>query len=274
VTILTVPHFLNNLQDKEFLTESKRINYLISQAVGSLNVSSGITAATSPEDFVNNYLSRVMKFTKVCGYSNHNDCGFASTIKNIAKNEIDLPTIVTDLGSNITSGEGSWNKSNTNGYSFITLNGYSMMLLYNQYCLDDARNANHYVQDRVCINILWDINGNKKPNQVGKDIGFTTVFYPINSVAATPVSAQTNASNGTFREVGESCRTYGSNYRAPNRDELAAIYFNGKLIGIISGGSWSISQAGSGFGWFQLFDAGYSHKLDISAANPIRCIKK
>jgi prepilin-type N-terminal cleavage/methylation domain-containing protein len=274
VTILTVPHFLNNIQDKEFLTASKRINYLISQAVGSLNVSSGINAATSPEDFVNNYLSKVLKFTKICGYSNHSDCGFSTKIKDVTKNEMNLPTVVTDLGSNITSGEGTWANANTNGYSFVSLNGYSMMLFYNQNCLDDITNTWHYVQDRVCINVVWDINGDKKPNQIGKDIGFTTVFYPNNSQTFTPISAITNASSGTFNQVSERCRDYGSNYRTPNRDELASMYFNGKLIGITSGGYWSSSYAGYNQAWYQVFSNGHRRRGGTPGGYNVRCVKK
>jgi prepilin-type N-terminal cleavage/methylation domain-containing protein len=275
VTILTVPHFLNNIQDKEFLTSSKRINYLISQAVGSLDISSGITAATSPEDFVNNYLSKVMKFTKICGYSNHSDCGFSGEIKDIAKNKMDLPTSTTNLANGVTSfGEITWGKANTNGYSFVSLNGYSMMLFYNQYCLEDITNEKHYIQDRICINILWDINGSKKPNQVGKDIGFTTVLYPLNSKTQTPIVAPKDANNGSFDQVDEKCKMYGNDYRAPNKDELSSMYFNSKLIKMTSSGYWSNSSAGSGLGWDQHFNTGSREKHEISYSTNIRCIKK
>jgi prepilin-type N-terminal cleavage/methylation domain-containing protein len=274
VTILTVPHFLNNIQDKEFLTASKRINYLISQAVGSLNVSSGINAATSPEDFVNNYLSKVMKFTKICGYSNHADCGFSNKIKDVAKTEMNLPTIVTDLQNSILNGENTWISANRKGYSFVSLNGYSMMLFYNQNCLDDKPNVSHYVEDRICINILFDINGDKKPNQVGKDIGFTTVLFPTNSVTVTPVSAPSNANSVNFSQVGETCKIYGKNYRAPSRYEFASMYANGKLIEIVSGFYWTASSAGSGLAWRQLIADGACHRNVDSAVYPIRCIKK
>ena len=239
-----------------------------------MNVSSGITAATSPEDFVNNYLSKVLKFTKVCGYSNHSDCGFSSKIKDVTKTEMNLPTMATGLAQNLTGGEGTWNNANQNGYSFVSLNGYSMMLFYNQNCLEDVTNSEHIAQDRICLNVIWDINGDKKPNQVGKDIGFTTVLYPIGSVAATPVVAPTNASNGNFSQVGDRCRAYGSDYRAPNRDELASMYFNGKLIGITSGAYWSASSAGSGLGWDQSFNTGHRGRFGVSYGNYVRCLKK
>jgi Tfp pilus assembly major pilin PilA len=275
VTILTVPHFLNNIQDKEFLTASKRINYLISQAVGSLNVSSGITAATSPEDFVNNYLARVMKFTKVCGYSNHADCGFTSKIKDVAKNEMDLPTIATDLQSTIVSyGARTWDKGNKNGYSFVSLNGYSMMLFYNQYCMEDAPNDGHIVQDRICVNVIWDINGDKKPNQVGKDIGFTTVLYPTNSLTVTPLSAPTNANNSPFFQVADKCSEYGSDYRAPNRDELSAMYLNAKLINMTLDTYWSGSFGGGWLGWYLVFTSGTTNRGSANSSMKVRCIKK
>jgi hypothetical protein len=269
VTILTVPHFLNNIQDKEFLTASKRINYLISQAVGSLNVSSGITAATSPEDFVNNYLSKVLKFTKVCGYSNHTDCGFTDKIKDITKKQMDLPTQIIDLNTGNTNGWG-----NTNGYSFVSLNGYSMMLFYNSSCQEDVSSSWLFTQPRICINILYDINGSKSPNQVGKDIGFTTVFYPTNSKTFTPIAASTDAKGGNFTEIGTKCINYGNNYYPPNKDEIASMCFNGKLIGLTSGNYWSSSSAGDGLGWVIGFSNCVRYTHVVSGNDGIRCIKK
>jgi prepilin-type N-terminal cleavage/methylation domain-containing protein len=267
VTILTIPHFLNNIQDKEFLTASKRINYLISQAVGSLNVSSGINAATSPEDFVNNYLSKVLKFTKVCGYSNHADCGFTSKIKDIAKNEMDLPTTIIDLNT----GDGNiWR--NTNGYSFVSLNGYSMMLFYNQNCQDDVL-INHHVRNMVCINVVWDINGSKKPNQAGKDIGYTTVLYPTNSQTETPIAAPTDVNTSTYRQASQKCKNYGKGYRVPNRDELASMSFNQKLIGITNSAHLSSSEY-CGHVNFTNCERGGGKTSEVIGSLPLRCIKE
>jgi prepilin-type N-terminal cleavage/methylation domain-containing protein len=272
VTILTVPHFLNNLQDKEFLTASKRINYLISQAVGQLNVSSGITAATSPEDFVNNYLSKVLKLTKVCGYSNHADCGFSTKIKDVKKNKTNLPTLATNLTQKLTGGDGTWNNVNTNGYSFVTLNGYSMMLFYNQNCLDDVTNAYSYGNDRICINILYDINGSKKPNQLTKDIGFTTVLYPTNSKIVTPIPAPEKVQSTTFNNAGENCKKYGKDYRPPNKDELTAMCFNGNLIGMHSY-YWSSSSDGITKGWHLYGDSCERTNYLRGNVFPVHCIK-
>jgi hypothetical protein len=146
------------------------------------------------------------------------------------------------------------------------------MLFYNQNCLEDVTNAEHYVQDRVCINIVWDINGNKSPNQVSKDIGFTTVFYPINSKIVTPVVASTSTS-GLFYGVNIQCQKYGKDYKAPSREELASMFINSTLIAREYGCYWSSSSASNTLGWVQNFFTGNSYPDTKGHGIAIRCIK-
>ena len=45
----------------------------------------------------------------------------------------------------------------------------------------------YYVAEKVCANFIYDLNGNKGPNTVGKDIGIMSVLYPSDSVVVAPM---------------------------------------------------------------------------------------
>lgn len=43
---------------------------------------------------------------------------------------------------------------------------------------------------------VYDLNGSKGPNTVGKDIGFITALYPTDSVVVAPMPAERFKSSG------------------------------------------------------------------------------
>ena len=65
----------------------------------------------------------------------------------------------------------------------------------------------------MCANFLYDLNGNKGPNTVGKDIGFITVLYATDSVVVAPVYAWVSELNA-------------DEYRVPNIQEAISLYVN------------------------------------------------
>jgi hypothetical protein len=213
-----------------------------------------------------------MKLAKVCGYSNHTNCGFNSKIKTTQKlqfessRSINLPTKLSNLLI-----YPNWDTTYENGYSFTTLNGYSMMLFYNPKCgINNFKDVN---KSSVCIDIVWDINGEKGPNAVSKDVGFTTVFFQNSPVTVTPIAATSNASNGTFYKLGEICNNYGKGYRPPNKYEFSSMAFNGYLIGINDGWWWTSSVYNNKNAYAYLSSSGTSGIQNKNYSLPIRCIK-
>ena len=75
----------------------------------------------------------------------------------------------------------------TKAAAFETQNGESILAFYNPNCQAAmCESTNYAVQPKICANFIFDMNGNKGPNTVGKDIGFMSVLYPTDSVVVAP----------------------------------------------------------------------------------------
>ena len=273
VAAMTIPTLSKNIQEREFLIAHKRINSMITNAITFINANDGIKNATDAEDFVTNYLSKYLRITTMCGYENHQKCGFntdTNGINRIDEVKMTLPTTMDELQKDLQLKD-----IERRGYSFLTSNGYSMMLFYNPNCKSDSKVA-HYVQNMVCANIVWDMNGLAEPNTVAKDIGFTTIFYPTYSNIVTP-KADPSPSNvrATFDNTANACKTYaGEEYKVPTRDELASLYFNGRLINQTNGNFWSSEAVSGELGWHQNFYNGYRYHYNRSYSYLVRCVRR
>ena len=76
------------------------------------------------------------------------------------------------------------------------------MVYYNPRCVgsfnEDGYGAGGvYIANKICANFVYDLNGNKGPNTVGKDIGFITAMYPSDVKISAPVPA-VNPLTGTY----------------------------------------------------------------------------
>ena len=132
----------------------------------------------------------------------------------------------------------------------------------------------------MCANFVYDLNGNKGPNAVGKDIGFITALYQTDSNVVAPYPLATNAASGTAiaqTAASAACSAQDSESRLPNRDELSAMFYNKTLLGIASSHFWSgsvISSGESGTAWAQSFNAGARFPHTRSATHYVRCVKR
>ena len=135
--------------------------------------------------------------------------------------------------------------------------------------------AAYYTQAVMCANFVYDLNGNKGPNTVGKDIGFMSALYATDSnvVAPYPHIGDTLAGVNQI-DGGKACNNLDNEYRLPNRDELASIFYNKNLIGISSSGYWSSSVADIEKAWRLSMDAGYIIPRDKTENYNIRCVKR
>ncbi len=129
----------------------------------------------------------------------------------------------------------------------------------------------------MCANFVYDLNGSKGPNTMGKDIGFITALYPSDPVIVAPMPFATNAGTGAQTAAGALCKAQDSEARLPNRDELAAMFYNRTLLGIASGNFWSgsvISSGESGTAWQQYFNAGFRYPTTRGYGGYVRCVKR
>ena len=122
------------------------------------------------------------------------------------------------------------------------------MTFYNPNCsyiygVNSINGAQNLMQPTMCANFIYDLNGKKGPNKVGKDIGFMTAFYPADSEIVAPyplgqLKLDKNKPYSTFT-IGNgnaSCRKkFGNDAKMANIEELKSVFTNDKLGYVQSG---------------------------------------
>ena len=250
--------------------------YTISEGTKGIASQGYTRESTNAKEFVENQLKKQIKIIKTCENDNLRSCGIETTenkVYNIAGTPITMPIKIGDLATGMDS-SGNVDTDSTS-YGFVMANGYSAHLFYNPKCKTDDKDANHYGQDRVCVNVIYDMNGLAQPNQVGKDIGFVTMLYPdITVQVVAPDPYKKNASSSDFNRADASCKAQEKDLSVPTRDELLSMYYNAALLGISSGGYWSSSEASEELGWGQDFGNGYRGRLAKSHSYNVRCVRR
>lgn len=143
------------------------------------------TENTAAETFITNGLSKVLKINNV-----FNDMLYGGGYTYAA-------------GGAIYSDPNA--KLNTKTAAFETQNGESIVLFYNPNCRADMQESSTYSQSKVCANFIYNLNGNKGPNSVGKDIGIMTVLYPSDPAVVAPVPAIRDITGIKQFETGKKC---------------------------------------------------------------------
>jgi len=249
VAAITLPSLNGNINERTWNTQRKALYARMSQAISlmpSLNsygVSDGVgssltnVADTATETFITAGLSKVLKINNVCDPEHLADCGIVDNYKTLDGGTLNF-TGARSLGwlngfSSIGTSLGI--KTKPKSAAFETANGESVLVDYNPYCQIDlgsfAYSMDYYVQTRMCVNFLYDLNGKKGPNTVGKDIGFISILYPTDSVVVAPMPSTKDVARTTYSEASKACTSYNPDYRMPNFEELSSIFYNKKYIG-------------------------------------------
>ncbi len=302
VAAITLPSLMANINERTWNTQRKALYARMSQAIAMMpqlngygeyegtNTDGSVTATkdTAAEAFLTEGLSKVLKINNICDATHLADCGVAASFTNLAGSTKVWPTKLSELNSMFTSTfetESGSQRTNpqkdvdTSTAAFETQNGETIALYYNPYCTADVEgNTSHYSQPKMRANFVYDLNGNKGPNTVGKDIGFITALYPNDSNVVAPYVLSTDVSVTIAQTVaGAACTTQDSESRLPNRDELTAMYYNQELLGIAIGNYWSgsvISEGESGTAWALAFNAGARAPATRSSTGRVRCVKR
>lgn len=253
VAAITLPSLTGNINERTWNTQRKALYARFSQAIAlmpSLNGygitdNSGNTENQAAETFITAGLSKVLKINNICNYEHLSDCGIPAKVTGI-NGSITFETFPTKLselnnmlyggGYTYSAGGAVYSDPNatldTKTAAFETQNGESIVLFYNPNCRADMQEESTYSQSKVCANFIYDLNGNKGPNTVGKDIGIMTVLYPSDSVVVAPFPAIRDITGVKQFEAGKKCAEYDSEYRMPNKAELASIFYNKNLLGL------------------------------------------
>ncbi len=308
VAAITLPSLMANINERTWNTQRKALYARMSQAIGLMphlngygeyegtNTNGVVTATkdTAAEAFLTEGLSKVLKINNICDAEHLGDCGIAASFTNLAGSNVTWPKKLSELNSMFTesydtngSAEGGDIYQNpqmdidTMAAAFETLSGETIALYYNPSCTADVEgDAWHYSQPKMCANFIYDLNGNKGPNAVGKDIGFITALYSTGSNVVAPFPLATNAASGaTMAQTAASiaCTAQDSESRLPNKDELSAMFYNKILLGIASYNYWSssvVSPGESGTAWHQGFHTGSRGPASRSWLEFVRCVKR
>ncbi len=299
VAAITLPSLTGNINERTWNTQRRALYARMSQAIalmpalngyGTFDAGNESTSAvdTAAETFVTEGLSKVLKINNICDADHLADCGIPSTITNIAgTSQISpFPTKISEwnpaftesvIYNSTTTYQNPLKDIDTKAAAFETQNGESIAVFYNPYCASDSSEMFYYAQPLMCANFIYDLNGNKGPNTVGKDIGFMTALYPSDSVVVAPVPLARKAGDTNHINALVMCKNQDSESRLPNRDELSSMFYNQSLMGISGGYFWSssvITPGADGRAWAQFFDTGHRNAHPRRNAPVVWCVKR
>jgi len=307
VAAITLPSLTGNINERTWNTQRKALYTRMSQAIslmpalngyGNYNVGDSSTSAQDnvAETFVTEGLAKVLKINNICDSEHLEDCGIPQKILAMdgtsAFSTSRFPTQLSDFNSTFTSvytrsdGRQYSNPQkdiNTKPAAFETINGESIVVFYNPYCQSLTTKGGHMAHPFMCANFVYDLNGNKGPNTMGKDIGFITVLYPTDSIVVAPLPLISDLS-GTHKQfdAGAACKDRDSESRLPNKEELMAVLYNKNLINLSDTGEsahWTSSIVDSETAYYINFvpgnvvnDGGLTNKRNNGLR--VRCVKR
>lgn len=258
VAAITLPSLTGNINERTWNTQRKALYSRMSQAIALIDNLRGYGRLTqtgagnewgggksyefgdSTEAFLSGGLSKVMKLNNICDASHITDCGMPNQIVDMAGSKVQIDGSamgqLTSLNEAFAGNGCAYFYVNGNNAAFETANGESVLAFYNPICKDmhTAIEAGALMQPSVvmCLNFVYDLNGRKGPNTVGKDIGFMSVFYPYDSVVVAPMPLLKDAASGvTFQNASRACTSQSDEYRIPNKEEFMSIGLNAKFVG-------------------------------------------
>ncbi len=251
VAAITLPSLMGNINERTWNTQRKALHARMSQAIGMMPYLNGYGTVvtnggvgtgengysnvtdTAAEAFITEGLSKVLKINNICDADNLEDCGLSSTVY---KNNGD--SAYTAIPTRIDNYVGGFNDNGVNGIitkpaAFETQNGESVLVYYNPQCSAVPADYSAAILDNLmCANFIYDLNGNKGPNTAGKDIGAITAFYATDSSVVAPMPRGYFIDGVVTPNEGNTyCRNnVNETTRMPNIEEAMSLVFNNKLF--------------------------------------------
>ncbi len=309
VAAITLPSLTGNINERTWNTQRKALYARFSQAISLMPALNGYGSLQEgdpnnvTETFLTNGLSKVLKINNICDSEHLADCGVPDkvTALNASLAFSSFPQTLATFNSmfngsvsleGYTSPNGVWSyeQTDTKAAAFETANGESIVAYYSPTCrslmneTQIAADGQRYfmTQSKVCANFVYDLNGRKGPNTVGKDVGFMTVLYPTDSVVVAPMPLVRYSSNAIHEEASTVCKNEDSESRIPNLEELISMFcnrvlLNGESATIDDKRVWSssrVSDGAQGRAWGLHMPSGTAYAYDRDWANQVRCVKR
>ena len=301
VAAITLPSLTGNINERTWNTQRKALYARMSQAIalmpalngyGTLKEESSAGASdavdTATETFLTNGLAKVMKINNICDSEHLDDCGIASSFTDMKGDKKTIPTTLYELSDyfrSVAYSGSSYSTMDTKAAAFETQNGESIIAYYNQSCRTEYLNQENltihdnlfgFPQSNMCVNFIYDLNGNKGPNTVGKDIGIMTVFNATDSIVVAPMpSSPNNAGSAQWANAAKLCTETDPETRLPNIDELSAMLINKDIVNLSAdAGLWSGTVANSERAWDVYTIYGRRASAEKSNNYAVRCVKR
>ena len=296
VAAITLPSLTGNINERTWNTQRKALYARMSQAIalmpalngyGTLTEDeSGSIEDTAAETFVTDGLAKVLKINNICDNEHLEDCGIASKfttmygslITSVPTTLLDFnPALSVDYINPVNGNHHLFSPINTKAVAFETVNGESILTYYNKSCRASTNPAGwHFLQQSICANFIYDLNGSKGPNTVGKDIGFMTVLYAVDSSVVAPMPLlSAKGSSIKQNEAGNFCTAKDGESRTPNKDELSSMFYNSFLFlkDGFANGVWSSQTVSSDKAWLLYHDGGWEPTRKTEAGT-VYCVKR
>ncbi len=301
VAAITLPSLTGNINERTWNTQRKALYARMSQAIslmpalngyGTLKEKSSEGASdaedSATETFLTAGLSKVLKINNICDNAHLADCGVVTSFTNLAGSQTSMPTTLYELSSWFRSAAycgSSYSTKDTKAAAFETQNGESIIAYYNQSCrteylnqeaLTEANNVFGFAESNMCVNFIYDLNGSKGPNTVGKDMGIMTVFNATDSSVVAPMPTPTNnAATADWYNAAKICTNTDSETRIPNIDELSAMLINKDIVNLTEPAQiWSSSVYNRDRAWVVNMSNGARGSDYKTYTFSIRCIKR
>ena len=289
VAAITLPSLTGNINERTWNTQRKALYARMSQAISLMPALNGYgSAGNATETFITAGLAKVLKINNICDNEHLKDCGVVTSFTNMVGSQTTMPTTLYELSSWFKSVEysgSSYSTTDTKAAAFETQNGESIIAFYNQSCRTEYLNQENltilgnvfgFPQSNMCVNFIYDLNGNKGPNTVGKDIGIITVFNATDSSVVAPVpSSSGNAGSAQWANAAKLCTNSDSETRLPNIDELSAMLINKDIVNLSAdSGLWSGTVSNSERAWDVYTIYGRRASAEKSNSYAVRCVRR
>ena len=250
VAAITLPSLTGNINERTWNTQRKALYSRISQTIALMPSVNGYgigateeeTKKHATETFITAGLAKVLKINNICDRDHWHECGLACDVNPMSGSKFYVRQSLYQLSGYFNyqtdpDGDGVYTVyftvPDTNIAAFETANGESIVTYYNPYCrnkdayvLNESGDKLKYAQQFMCVNFLYDLNGKKGPNTMGKDMGAITVFYPTDSTVVMPMPVNTIKKDVTFVEATNYCKGLDGEYRMPTYDEWGSMFVN------------------------------------------------
>ena len=192
VAAVTMPTLVTNIQERINKEKVRTVKYKLTLATDKMKALDKIGPYATTEKFLNE-LKQHMSIAKICDKDHLAECwpsekiNLTDSTKNVSDIKTGQDLMALALGTSATDTMG-----------IVTGDGTPMILVYSPVCtpLDPAKSYTWSVVDGKpetnastnCVSAIFDINGAKGPNKLGKDVRTLNSIFGYKKLGATYIS--------------------------------------------------------------------------------------